>query len=98
MSKRKRSAKRSAEKVQPALTPTEQLQLALEELKESAAFFVETAISEAQSSASALLEELKTRTATWVAIIKDQTARISQKGRSAIGDNHRPAAANPALS
>jgi hypothetical protein len=95
----KRSAKHNAEHVQAAattktLTPREQLLSAFVELKDSTALLFETALNEAQLGAQALLAELKTRTATWLSLLK-QTTRIARPSSSNGEASH---SGNPALS
>jgi hypothetical protein len=97
-SSRKRTSKRHADNTPTSThtpsTASEQLRTAFDELKESTAHFLETALTEAQRSALILIEELRSRATGWLSLIK-QTTRISRPRPSTDNGSH---AGNPALS
>ncbi|MET0385250.1 MAG: hypothetical protein ABW321_04790 [Polyangiales bacterium] len=60
------------------LEPREQLQVAFDELKASAAHFLEAALNEAQRSASELIEELRTRALQLLSTLRPDNSQGKQ--------------------
>jgi hypothetical protein len=75
----------------PAVSsPREQLRRALGELRTSTAFLFETALSEVQHGATAIVQELKSRATTLLASIKG-APRVAGKGHRMKTEHSNPA-------
>lgn len=71
-------------------SPREQLRAALGELRTSTAYLLETALSEVQHSAAAIVQELKSRATTLLASIK-AAPRVAGNGHSMKAEHSNPA-------
>jgi len=76
-----------------AVSPQEQLRFAFDELKASTANLVETALHEVRLSATAILQELRSRATTLLTSMK-QPARVGRRGNGVTAEHSN----NPALS
>lgn len=75
--------------VETKIPPSEQLRLAIEELKKSTALLLGTAISEVQQGAAVLLNELKSRATLWFSALK-QPQRVTRTNSVASEQSSNP--------